>query len=336
MTRILPGFGFVLSLALTTSVPAQSTIVMAKAASVAPEGTPWALWFESVLKRMQSDSAGKLQIKTYLSGKAGGEREIVEEVKRGSIQIFGGSVGALASTYVPELNAFELPFLFKSDAEVDFVLNQMRPAVSKLLEQKGFVLAQWSENGWHGYATKKKCTWAPADLVGLRMRSQQSAIHLDTYRAFGATPVEMAVPEVLSALETGVVDGFSNTPVFALSSAWYRPMKYFSYTKHIYQPAMIVVSKKWLDALTPELKKVVLAPIEEASGLALLRGLVDPTLKKLSDAKLEICQVKESQRELFAQKIKPVWEKFEQKSGANKLFLDQILSSKTKAKTHRL
>src|SRR5690606_28549620 len=146
------------------------------------------------------------------------------------------SVGALAGKYVPELNVFELPFLFESDAEVDFVLDKLRPDVKKLLDQRGFVFGMWAENGWHGYGAKGRCVQKPEDMIGLKMRSQESRIHLETYKAFGASPVELPVPEVLSSLQTGVVDGFSNTPLFSFATSWYQGVDHFSYTKHMYQP----------------------------------------------------------------------------------------------------
>ena len=211
---------------------AEDTIVV-KSGSVAPEGTPWEEWLKDVKKRMEKDSDGRLKMKIFLAGKLGGEKEMVEDVKRGRLQLFGGSVGALATKYVPELNVFELPFLFESDAEVDFVLDRVRGDVAKLLSDRGFEMVMWAENGWHGYGVKGKCLTKPDDMVGLKMRSQESVIHLATYKAFGAAPVELPVPEVLSSLNTGVVDGFSNTPLFSMATSWHTGVDHYTYTKHI-------------------------------------------------------------------------------------------------------
>ena len=81
-----------------------------------------------------------------------------------------------------------MPFIFDSDAEADFVMNAVRDDVKKLLEARGFVFVMWAENGWHGYGTKGKCIKTPADMGGLKMRSQESEIHIGTYKAFGASP----------------------------------------------------------------------------------------------------------------------------------------------------
>ncbi|MFZ9887910.1 MAG: TRAP transporter substrate-binding protein DctP, partial [Myxococcota bacterium] len=222
---------FALAVAAASFAGSASAAVELKAGSVAPEGTPWEEWLKSVESRLEKESSGEIVMKLYLGGKLGGEKEMVEDAKTGRLQMFGGSVGALAAKYVPELNVFELPFLFESDAEVDFVLDKLRPQVRKLVDERGFVFGMWAENGWHGYAVKGRCVQKPEDMTGLKMRSQESRIHLETFKAFGASPVELPVPEVLSSLQTGVVDGFSNTPLFSFATSWYQGVDHYTYTR---------------------------------------------------------------------------------------------------------
>ena len=306
--------------------------IIAKAGTVAPADTPWAVWISQVQKRWQKESNNALKVKLYLGGKLGGEKEIIEETKRGTIQVFGGSVGAMAAQYVPELNVFELPFLFESDEEVDYVLNKMRPQVKKLLDERGFIFSMWSENGWHGFASKEKCIDEPKDLKGLRMRSQESAIHLGTYKSLGATPVSIPVPEVLTALDVGVVDGFSNTPLFAFASGWFRPVKHFTYTRHIYQPGLIAVSKKWFNTLPAKIQKIILNPKEEKSGLKSIRALTQPLLSNFKAVGVNVCDIKAKQRKIFAKQVKPVWKNFAKKNKGSKKMLEAVLVHKKEFK----
>lgn len=299
-----------------------------RAGSVAPEGTPWAMWLTKVKKDIVKDSAGSIKMKVFLAGKLGGEKEMVEDTKRGRLQMFGGSVGALASKYVPELNVFELPFIFSSDAEADFVLDKVRPDVDKLLDKRGFKFVMWAENGWHGYGVKGKCVATPKDMAGLKMRSQESMIHIETYKAFGASPVEMGVPEVLSSLQNGTVDGYSNTPLFSFATSWYKGVDHFSYTKHIYQPAMIVLSKKWFDSLDDNAKKAVLSTKREKEGIRDVRALTGPLLQNFEAAKVKVCEVTDAQRGEFQKLVKPVWDKFAKKSKGNKKLFDAVMKAK--------
>lgn len=325
----------VLALATLLALPAAAEAeFQLKAGSVAPEGTPWAEWLDGVRKRIDKEGGGRIKTKAFLSGKLGGEREMIDDTKKGTLQMFGGSIGAIASVHAPELGVYELPFIFGSDAEADYVMNATRDKVGKILDSKGFVMSMWAENGWHGYGTKKradgtvKCIQSPDDLKGLKMRSQESIIHLDTYKAFGASPVEMAVPEVLAALQTGTVDGYSNTPLFSFSTSWYSGIDAYAYTKHIYQPGILVYSKKWFDTLPADLKAILIKRDEEKEGFRLVRTLNQPLLDNLKAAGKTVCTLNADQTAAFAAKSKPVWDAFAKKGPAYKEMLDAVLKAK--------
>lgn len=308
--------------------PGRAEPVVVKIGSVAPEGTPWAEWLEGVRARLEKEGNGNLKLKVFLAGKLGGEKEMVEDTKKGTLQMFGGSVGSIAASHVPELNVFELPFLFTSDAEADYVMNKVRPDVAKMLDARGFVMVMWAENGWHGYGVKGKCVEKLEDMKGKKMRSQESYIHLETYRAYGASPVEMPVPEVMTALQNNVVDGFSNTPLFSFATSWYSGIDSFTYSKHIYQPALIVLSKKWYETLTPELKATMTKPTEEQQGFQLVRGLTGPLLENFTAAGKKVCQLSPEETKRFADASKKVWDTFGKKSAANKKLLTAVLAAK--------
>ena len=131
MKHLVSLFAAALLLA-TTALAQDAKPLTIKVGSVAPEGTPWSEWLDGVKSRLEKDSAGKLKLKLFLGGKLGGEKEMAEETRNGNLAMFGGSAGALA-TYVPELAGIELPYLFSSDAEADFVLDKIRPQVTQLL-----------------------------------------------------------------------------------------------------------------------------------------------------------------------------------------------------------
>ncbi|MCP4499447.1 MAG: TRAP transporter substrate-binding protein [Deltaproteobacteria bacterium] len=316
-----------LSLAVAFALPAQAKF-MVETGSVAPEGTPWAEWLDGVKKRIEKDSKNELKLKLFLASRRGGEKEMVEDVKKGRMQLFGGSVGAVASKYAPELNVFELPFIFESDAEADYVLNAVRGDVEKLLAKRGFIFVMWTENGWHGYGTKAKCVMSPADMKGLKMRSQESMIHAETYRSFGASPEEMPVPEVLHSLQTGVVDGFSNTPLFSQAVSWHTGIKYYTYTQHIYQPALIIASKVWFDTLPPNLQTIMKSNKEEKSGLEGVRSLTPLLLENFKASDIKVCNVSPAEKKVFSKASRGVWDKFQAQSKGNKKIFKAVMAAK--------
>ncbi len=306
-----------------------------KVGTVAPKGTPWSALMKRTKKRFKKafKAAGdsKLKMKLYFGGRLGGEKEMVRETRAGRIQMFGGSTAAVA-TIVPELYALEAPFLFESSQEADFVLdNYARPHVAKLLEKKGFVFFQWAENGWHGLALKDGCVTSMDSLKGKKLRSQEASVHLDTFKALGANPVEMAVPEVLPALKQGVVDGFSNTPLFSFATSWYQGVSYYTETNHIYQPGIIMYSKKWFDKQDKKAQEILLGGFEgdEKFGRKGVRGIRKGLLDNMAKSKVKICKVEPKLRAQMTKATAKIFKQYRKKASkeGRKLF-DAILEGK--------
>ncbi len=312
------------------NVMAEGETVVVKVGSVAPEGTPWSAWLKNVKKKVSAESQGQIKYKIFLGGRLGGEISMVEDVKRGRLQMFGGSIGAIASKYAPELGVFELPMIFSSNAEADFVLNELRDEVRKRLESKGFIFVMWAENGWHGLGSKGKCLDNPDAIAGYKIRSQESPIHMDTLSAFGAAPASIPVPEVLSSLQTGVVNGFSNTPIFTFATSWYKGINHFAYTKHIYQPGGVIISKKWFDTLSPEHQAILRDGSLERDGIKKVRRLTKPLLENLGAAGVKVCDVSAESKKALASKAKGVWKKFAARSKANASMLAKVKAAKAK------
>ncbi|RMG20529.1 MAG: TRAP transporter substrate-binding protein [Deltaproteobacteria bacterium] len=299
------------------SLAQQTEPIVIKVASIAPDGTPWAEQLRDWKRRLEKASGGRLKIKTYLGGALGDENVTVQETRRGAIQVFGGSTAALASS-VPEIAVVELPYLFRDNSEVDYILDEVIfDDVSRILEARGFKMLFWAENGWRSMATRFGCVKTPEDLKGKKMRSQESDVHLEMYRALGASPVPIAATEVLSSLQTGVVEGFDNTPLFAFASSWYQGITHFTTTRHIYQPGIVVMSMKTYQSLPDDLKKIVVGDpkAEAVKGRKGVRALEPLLLENFGNAGKTVCEFPESSRKLFEARTRVVHDYFRKKRG---------------------
>ena len=96
------------------------------------------------------------------------------------------------------------------------------------------------------------------DLKGVKVRSQESKAHLAFWKKVKANAVPIAVPEVLSALNTGVVEGFDNTALFTLAAEWHTGIKHYTITEHIYQPAAVVYSARFWKKMSEGHKKILI------------------------------------------------------------------------------
>ena len=272
--------------------------------SVAPEGTPWSDQLEGIQQRVESDSNGRVRIRLFLSGALGSEIEMVRYVARGErLQGGGFSTGAISQALeIPLLSIPELPYLFQNVSEADAILDGvMLEPVQEALAEEGLVLGAWAENGWRSFATIGGPARSPAELSAFRMRCQENPIHVDMYEALGATPVAKPVSETLAALNTGIVNGFDNTPLFSLAAGWMGPVTHYTVSKHIYQPAGVVYSSAFMDSLPADLRTLVIGnPQAEAEqGRTAVRQLQRELMAAIRDMGTTVVRLDNSQKLAF-------------------------------------
>lgn len=314
-------FGLALAAATFTAASAAAAPVEVRFVSIAPEGTPWSEQLAAMKARVEKESGGRILFKLYLGGQLGGEVETLRSLQRGRVQAWGGSVGALAGM-VPELQLTELPYLFHTLEEADHVLDEVlfKP-YADLLAKKSLALQSWNENGWRHFGSKDKPILTPADLKGAKARSQPSPIHLRMWKALGANPVAISVPEVLTSLQTGVVDVYDNSSLFAMATSWHTATKHYSMTQHMYQAGAVVYNKGFLDKLPEDLRKILLgdAKAEAAFGRAGVRALEPEVLKLMETEGVKIHRSTEAERLAFAKVLEPLHDEFAKTVGADLL-----------------
>jgi TRAP-type transport system periplasmic protein len=231
-----------------------------KFGSVIPKDSPWETGLNEYIKYAEGKSNNTLKFKTYLGGQLGGEVEMIKSVSMGTLEGGAFSTAAISEALsIPQLQVFELPFLFESDEEADAVMDAMFKTMSGILEKKGLVLIMWGTNGWRSFGSRTKPILKPSDLKGMKMRSQESEVYINFYKSLGATPVPISTPDVLVSLKSGMVDGFDQTPIFSVSTGWVTASKHFTLSNHIYQPGAIVISKRFYEKLPDEAKQAILA-----------------------------------------------------------------------------
>ncbi len=286
--------------------------IKVKLGSVVPEGTPWSESGKWIKKRLEKNSNKKFRVKLYFGGTLGDEKNIIKRCKKGSIQMYGGSIGNLANE-VPLFDILELPFMFNTLDEIDFVLDEVaKQELKKAMYEKGFVLMEWTENGWRNFATIKGFIKSPKDLKGLRMRSQENPIYINTWKAFGASPLPIGVTEVLSSLQVGVVDGFDQTLLFTFATSWYQGIKYYSVSRHIHQAGAIFVSRKFYDKLPQDLQDVMMNGTDKETVLVRkkVRALSKVLLENLRKAGVQTYTLTDQERQTFVKPAQKVQSKY--------------------------
>lgn len=318
-------------LSFAASIAAAQEPVVVRLGTVAPAGTPWEAHMKRVGQNVEKATAGKTKFKSFLGGAKGDEKSLVRQCREARLEACGVSMAALA-TEVPDLDVLELPYLFESSEEADFVFdNHLRKPIAELAAKNGFVFYQYAENGWQNFATKSGFIKTPADLKGKKFRSQETPVHIAMWKGFGAAPVEMSVSEVLPALQTGLVEGFAQTPLFTFATGWHQGIKFYTLSRHIYQPAIVVYSKKWFDGLAADLQKQLLVEIEATEKFARqgVRGIEPGLLQNFVNYGIQVHTPTADERAQFVKLAKKVQDDYAKRaSKASKELLAKIREGK--------
>lgn len=289
-----------------------------KFATVAPRGTPWSKHTSRLKKRVKEGTDGRVRIKMYLGGALGDEESTASRCRKGGIAGWAGTSAALASI-IPPLAALELPYLFPNLAAADDILdNKVTAVMDRMLDKAGFKLLFFSENGHRSIGTNFGFVKSTADLKGKKMRSQSHDVHLNTWRALGASPQPIAVTEAMTALQTGVVDGFDNTPLFTFAASWYQAISHFTLTRHSYQPAMAVMHKGTWDSLPKDVQALIAGDTKEESayGRRKVRAIKKQLIANFGAAGIKVHDSSKAELAAFAKATKPTHKKFTAKYGS--------------------
>lgn len=245
----------ILSLAMAGLLPlsthAQNMVL--KAHDTHPAGYPTVAAMESMGKKLEAVTSGRIKLQMFPGAVLGEEKEAVEQTQLGAIQIARISLGVIGPI-VPEVNVFNMPFVFRDVAHMRKVIDGDVGAdlLDKVTKSSSRLVALgWMDGGSRSLYTKKPVR-SPADLKGQKIRMMGNPLFVDTMNAMGGNGISMAYGEVFTSLQTGVIDGAENNPPSYFTANHYTtPAKYYAQTNHLIIPEIFVMSKVTWDKLTP-------------------------------------------------------------------------------------
>lgn len=308
----------VLTLVLTgcqTSAPksggeaGKTQTVTLKAGHPVAETHPYHLGLVKFAELVDQKTNGQIKIDIYANGQLGNERDMIEGLQLGTLDLVVTSTGPV-SNFVPEMGVVDLPFLFRDRRHAYNVLDG--PIGQDLLKKfaaKNIVgLAFW-ENGFRHLTNSKHPVNTPADVQGLKVRTMENPVHQETFRVLGADPTPMAWSEVFTALQQKTIDGQENPIPIIYNQKIYEAQKYLALTGHFYSPSLLLMSKAAFDKLTPEQQKIIQEAAIEAANYEReqIKKQEDEQVDKLKTAGMEIT---EPDRAAFQEATKSVYDKF--------------------------
>ena len=295
----------------TAGVTLSASALTLKAADNQPVGYPTVVAVENMGKRIEAATGGKIKFQMFPGSVLGGEKEMIEQTQVGAIDILRCSLGPIGPV-VPEVNVFNLPYVFRSVEHMRTVIDG--PIGQELLDKVSassarLVALAWMDSGARSIYTKEPVR-KPEDLKGKKLRVQGNPVFIDALNAMGANAISMGYGEVFTALQTGIIDGAeNNVPSLYTSNHFKAGAKYYTLTRHLIVPEILLMSKAKWDKLSPEEQALVK---KEARGAQMEeRKLWEQTVAedttKLKTAGVEFIDIDTAQ---FVKDTAPVREKY--------------------------
>ncbi|SDT24827.1 tripartite ATP-independent transporter solute receptor, DctP family [Pseudomonas sp. Z003-0.4C(8344-21)] len=229
-----------------------------KFADIHPAGYPTVVAEKSMGDTLTKETNGELTFQYFPGGVLGSEKEVIEQMQVGAVQLSRVSLG-IVGPVVPDVNVFNMPFIFRDQQHMRNVIDG--PVGDEILDkitnsEFGLVALAWMDGGTRNIYTKKPVRKLE-DLKGMKIRVQGNPMFIDMMNAMGGNGIAMDTGEIFSALQTGVIDGAENNPPTLLEHNHFQNAKFYSLTGHLILPEPIVMSKITWEKLTPDQQTLV-------------------------------------------------------------------------------
>jgi TRAP-type C4-dicarboxylate transport system substrate-binding protein len=251
--RSLPGFLLAL---LVTMAAAPASAVDIKIATVAPDGSRWMQQMRAGAREIQSRTGGRVAIKFYPGGVMGNDAQVLRKIRIGQLQGGAFTAGGLGERY-GALNLYGIPLLFRSLDEIDTVRSQLDPELAAGLDEAGFVTFGFIEGGFAHLLSnepirsvedmRRKKVWVP----------EGDPISFMAMEALGLSPAVLPVTDVLTGLQTGLIEIAFASPVAALVLQWHTKVKYITDLPISYSMGIFAIEKRTYSALSSEDSEIV-------------------------------------------------------------------------------
>lgn len=281
-------------------------------------------YFEKI---MEERSDGKVQVEVFANCQLGAPRELIEATMNGSLDMCESGVAAAAS-FTDKFKWTSLPFLFPNreialacvDGEVGQAMN------ARVQEEIGVVMLPFFENGYYSLINTKRPIASPADLKGMKIRTQESDVYLETFKAFGANPLPMSMTEAYTGLQQGTIDGMVTNFVLTHTTKYYEIVKYMSDLEQFYDLTGVYMNEEFFNNLPAEYQALVKECAQEAAVYQrdLAEKAKQTAIDFLMDGNMEVYFMTDDERQVFEDLVDPVYDWF--KANVNEPNLDDYLA----------
>ena len=265
---------------------------------------------EYMSKRLRELSDGKMTIDIYPSEQLGSERESIEMLQLGSIDLTKTSAAVLEN-FVPRAGVFSLPYLFRSQEHAWRVfLGEIGQEILASGASAGIRGLCYYDSGSRSFYTKDKPIRTPADLVGMKIRVQKSQMAVKTIEVLGGSPTPIDWGELYTSLQQGVVDGAENNPPSLYTSHHYEVCKFYYLDEHTTIPDVLLMSEKIWSELTAAQREMFQQAADDSMHYqrGLWKTMVEESMRQIKAAGVEVGV---PDKKPFMDKVQPLYDQYE-------------------------
>lgn len=281
-------------------------------AHVDPEDGPLHQNLLEFEKYVEENTNGRMDVQIFGNGLLGGDREILEAINLGTIQM-GNMASSNLTAYGDKFSLYELPFLFDSfeaataayDGELGEIYNQW-------LAENGFVCYGVFTYGWRALSNSVREVWTPEDMAGIKVRVMEVPMYIDAFTLLGANPTPMNWNEIYTGLQQGTIEAQDNSPEQTWLAKFYEVQPYYTTLNHTLSNGLAVCKKDYMDNLPEDIRQVIIdgmkicCDAQRAESVELEREY----LQMMRDEGVTVCELSDEQRAAFKEKVAPLYEEY--------------------------
>jgi len=299
-------------------------VITLRISHVLQENHPSHLSMVEVLKpEIEENSGGRIKVEIYPNAQLGSDRQAIESVSLGSLEMTMPG-GAVLAGFYEEYMIFDLPFLYMNREEAYEAWDgELGEKLNEGLASQNMMILGYGENGLRHVTNNVRPIYTPEDLAGLKIRVMENPIHLQTFESLGANPTPIAFGELFTALQQKTVDAQENPLAIINSSKFFEVQDYLSLTGHVFGNAPYLINMDFYNGLDAELQEVVRTAVKntETRQREMLAEQEAEDMQALIDAGMQVNELTDEQKQVFIDMVQPSYDLYIEKFGEDLLLL---------------
>lgn len=291
-----------------------------KVAHGSPDVIPMHRALQFMEKKIEEESNGKIDVQLYPNGQLGYDREQMEGMQMGTIEMALPSTANMAGFGLKKLLVMDLPFIFNHDRQVVYKAldGPIGQEILASFAEKGIVGLGYFENGYRHITNSKRPVRVPGDLKGLKIRNMPNDLQLDTFNNYGAMATPMSFGDVFTSLQNGTIDGQENPAALNYTMHFNEVQKYMTRTGHFYSSYVVCISKMWWDGLPEDIRNIISNAVNDAVFYQRVESFRDDlyyTQFMRGQEGFEVIDLSPEELVIWREASKPIYKKYKDEIG---------------------